>query len=78
MHLADEHRAIEQRLIRNCSYVDYDGQRIDIPFNDEEYAAFQRMNMLEDLMKLSIPVKDTEWGLEMHFRMCPCNPVWEN
>lgn len=79
MHLAEEHRALEQRLAAvPPTYTDYDGARIDIPFTDEQYVAFQRMNMLEDLMNLSIPIGDTEWGLDMHFRMCPCNPVWKN
>lgn len=73
MDIIKEQEAIEKRLAEiPHSYVDFDGARIDIPFTEEQKNDIYRLQMLEDLLCLSAPIMETDWGLDMRFGMCPC------
>lgn len=73
MDIKQEHAAIEARLVAQpASYIDYDGSRMPLHPTDEQQKDMQRMLMLQDLMELRYPLHETEWGMDMHFGMCPC------
>lgn len=68
------------------SYVDYDGQRVSIEPGDEERKLLSDIQDRLELMNLRLPVGvafqnliqadcGNDWGMMMHFGMCPCPGV---
>ncbi len=73
MSIKQEHAALlEKWLLTPPSYIDYDGTLQSIEPDAEDEENLRRVQMLEDLMNLNVPIWETEWGMDMHYRMCPC------